>query len=33
MNTETLFHLRWPLQLLMLAFALVGAWMMARRSD
>ncbi len=33
MTTETLFRLRVPFQLLLLAFALLVAWLTARRSD
>ena len=33
MNTETLFRLRIPLQVALLAFALILGWLMARRSD
>jgi hypothetical protein len=33
MTTETLFRLRVPLQLVLLAFALLLGWMMTRRSN
>ena len=33
MSTETLFRLRVPLQLVLLAFALLLGWMMTRRSN
>ena len=33
MSTETLFRLRIPLQLVLLAVALLLGWMMARRSN
>lgn len=33
MSTETLFRLRVPLQLALVAFALILGWMMMRRSD
>jgi hypothetical protein len=33
MSTETLFRLRIPLQLVLLAFAVLLGWMMTRRSD
>ena len=33
MSTETLFRLRIPLQLVLVAFALLLGWMMTRRSN
>lgn len=33
MSTETLFRLRVPFQLLLVAFSLVLAWLMVRRGD